>query len=156
MGSLAVAPLLLIFVILAGFIVLYVFYLKNLQDLLKEVSDHNRQVPAVNVWLMFIPLFNIVYPFILYPKISESIRLEFEERNEYQEGDYGKGLGITLGAIGAVGILPIPQMIKSLIGLGNLVILIVFWVKMAEFKNKLRSMPKGDGVRLSGRADLLD
>lgn len=156
MESLAFAPLLLILVILGGFIVLYVFYLKNLQDLLKEVSDHNRQVPAVNVWLMFIPLFNIVYPFILYPKISESVRLEFEERGEYQDGDYGKGLGITLGALGAVGILPIPQMIKSLIGLGNLVILIVFWVKMAEFKNRLRSIPKGDGVRLSGRADLLD
>lgn len=156
MESLAFAPLLLILVILGGFIVLYVFYLKNLQDLLKEVSDHNRQVPAVNVWLMFIPLFNIVYPFILYPKISESVRLEFEERNESQDGDYGKGLGITLGALGAVGILPIPQMIKSFIGLGNLVILIVFWVKMAEFKNRLRSMPKGDGVRLSGRADLLD
>lgn len=156
MGSLALAPLLLILLILGGLIVLYVFYLKNLQDLLKEVSDHNRQVPAANVWLMFIPLFNVVYAFILYPKISESVRFEFQDRGEHQDGDYGKGLGITLGALGAVGIIPIPQMFKSLIGLGNLVILIVFWVKMAEFKNKLRSMPKGDGFRLSERADLLD
>ncbi|MES2554894.1 MAG: hypothetical protein V4604_02025 [Bacteroidota bacterium] len=147
--------LLLAILLLIVVIVLYVFYLKNLQDMLNEVSEQNRQVPPVNVWLMLIPLFNIVYRFILYPKISESLRLEFEHREQPREGDYLKGLGLTLAILGAVNILPI-EVLKSITSLGILIIWIVYWVKTAEFKNQLRSMPKGDGVRLSGRADLLD
>jgi hypothetical protein len=147
--------LLITIVLLIVVIVLYVFYLKNLQELMNEVSVHNRQVPPVNVWLMFIPLFNIVYRFILYPKISESLRLEFEERQYPREGDYLKGLGLTLGIMGVVNILPI-QIFKTLSALGILIVWIIYWVKTAEYKNQLRSMPKGDGVRLSGREDLLD
>ncbi len=45
--------LLITIVLLIVVIVLYVFYLKNLQELMNEVSVHNRQVPPVNVWLMF-------------------------------------------------------------------------------------------------------
>ena len=40
-------------------ITIMVFYLKNLSDLLKQISPANRQVEPNNVWLMFIPLFNI-------------------------------------------------------------------------------------------------
>ncbi|HLP54461.1 MAG TPA: hypothetical protein VK151_05505 [Fluviicola sp.] len=145
----------LVVLMLIVVIVLYAFYLKNLQDLLNEVSEQNRQVPASNVWLMFIPLFNIVYRFILYPKISESLRLEFEERESPRNGDYLKGLGLVLGILGVVNVIPIDAL-KSLTSLGILIIWIVFWVKTAEFKNQLRSMPKGDGIRLSSREDLLD
>jgi len=142
-------------VLLAGIIILYVFYLKNLQELLNEVSPDNRQVPSANVWLMFIPLFNIVYRFILYPKISESLRLEFDEREAPKDGDYLKGLGLTLGILGVVNIIPFDAL-KSITSLGILVIWIVYWVKTAEMKNQLRSMQKGNGVRLSNREDLLD
>lgn len=136
-------------------IILYVFYLKNLQDLLNEVSPGNRQVPPSNVWLMFIPLFNIVYRFILYPKISDSLLIEFEDRGAPKDGDYLKGLGLTLGIIGVVNIIPISAL-KSITSLGILVIWIVYWVKTAEMKNQLRSMEKGNGVRLSSREDILD
>ena len=53
-----------IFIILIS-ILIAVFYLLNLQNLLKAIKDENRDVEPANVWLMFIPLFNIVYPFIL-------------------------------------------------------------------------------------------
>lgn len=147
--------LVLLVVVFIVIIILYVFYLKNLQDLLNEVSPGNRQVPSANVWLMFIPLFNIVYRFILYPKISESLRLEFEERGAPKDGDYLKGLGLTLGIIGVVNAIPIDAL-KTITSLGILVIWIVYWVKTAELKNQLRSMQKGNGVRLSNREDLLD
>ncbi len=147
---------LLILVLCGGLIVLVVFYLKNLQDLLRECDPKNRQVPPGNVWLMFIPVFNYVYGFILYLKISETLKREFEYRNAPQSGDYLKVLGILMPSLNVAGLLPIP-LTKALLGLGGLVIFIIYWVKAAEMKNKLRALPKGDsGVRFSDNPDLLD
>jgi ABC-type proline/glycine betaine transport system permease subunit len=143
-------------IIVAVAVVIAVFYLKNLQDLLNECDPANRQMPPVNVWLMFIPLFNYVYGFIMYPKITETLRREFESRNAPQPGDYLKGLGMAMPILNVAGLAPI-QALKGLVGLGGLVLLIIYWVKAAEFKNKLRSLPKGEaGVRFSSNPDLLD
>ena len=37
-----------------------ILFLLNLQNVLKEVDSKNREVPDSNVWLMLIPLFNVV------------------------------------------------------------------------------------------------
>lgn len=147
--------ILIILILCGGLVVLVVFYLKNLQDLLRECDPKNRQVPPGNVWLMFIPLFNYVYGFILYPKISETLRREFEDRNSPQSGDYLKVLGILMPSMNVVGLLPIP-LIKGLVGLGGLVVFIMYWVQSANMKNKLRALPKAGGVRMSENPDLLD
>lgn len=143
-------------IIIAAAVVVAVFYLKNLQDLLRECDPVNRQIPPGNVWLMFIPLFNIVYGFIMYPKISETLKREFEYRDAPQSGDYLKGLGMAMPILNVVGLIPV-QAIKGVVGLGSLVTVIIYWVKSAEMKNKLRSLPKGEGgVKLSANPDLLD
>lgn len=145
---------LFLFIIAIGAIMIAIFYLKNLQDVLKECSPGNQQVPPGNVWLMLIPFFNIVYPFILYPKISESLRREFEERGSEQQGDYLKGIGMTMAILNICGVIPV---LGSIAGLANLILLIIYWVRTAEFKNKLRMLPKaGKGVRISDNADILD
>jgi hypothetical protein len=154
----ATEMLVLLIPIVAGVIVLFVFYLKNLQDLLRECNPKNQQVPPGNVWLMFIPLFNYVYGFILYPKISESIKREFEHRNAPQPGDYLKALGLTMPILTVVGLIPIPiRIIDTIISLSSLVVLIMYWVQSAKMKNLLRSLPKGEGAFvISDKPDLLD
>ncbi len=152
------AEIILIFFLLAfigGVIVAVVFYLKNLQDLLNECDPANRQMPPSNVWLMFIPLFNIVYRFIMYPKISATLRLEFESRGVPESGDYLKGLGLAMAITGTLSVIPF-QPIRSVGGLTVLVLMIIYWIKAASFKNKLRSLPKSDGVKMSSNTDLLD
>ena len=141
-----------VLIVLAISLTIAILYLMNLQNLMKEVNQKNRQVEPGNVWLMLIPLFNIIYPFILYPKICDSVKAEFEFRGKPEAGDYGRALGITMPILGLVGFVPF---LGTLAGLANLVIFIIFWVKMAEYKNKLRNMPKtGDG--LSSSSDLID
>lgn len=145
---------LFLFVIAIAAIMIAIFYLKNLQDVLKECSPRNQQVPPGNVWLMLIPLFNIVYPFILYPKISESLKREFEERGSVQEGDYLKNIGLTMAVLNICGFIPV---LGNIAGLAGLILLIIYWVKTAEYKNKLRMLPKaGTGVRISDNPDILD
>lgn len=147
----------LIFMIIIGigiYLAIYIPYLLNLQNLLKECNQKNLQgFSPSNVWLMFIPLFNIVYAFILYGKISEILRREFTYRGKNMQGDYGKSLGLTLAILPLTSIVPI---LGSLAGIANLVVFIIYWVKMAEFKNTLKSTPKDGNGTISNNADLLD
>lgn len=140
-------------IVLAGVILIAVFYLMNLQNLLKEITPSNRQVEPGNVWLMFIPLFNIIYPFILYPKITDSVKLEMESRGLAETGDYGRGIGIALPVTGLCGIIPVIGILASL---ANLVLFILFWVKMAGYKNTLKNSSPGDGSFSVSNGDLLD
>lgn len=141
-----------LFFILAIMLVIAIFYLLNLQNLLKEIDQKNRLVEPGNVWLMFIPLFNIIYPFILYPKIADSVRNEYQARGIKKAGDFSRGIGVAMPILGLCGFIPI---IGGLAGLANFVLFIVFWVKTAEYKNELKRSPKAaDGI--SASSDLLD
>ena len=114
-------------------IVIAIFYLLNLQNLMKSIKEENREVPPSNVWLMLIPVFNLIYAFILYPKISASVKKELESRG--LEGDGSKNLGLALAITGALGIVPV---VNSISGIVNLVIWIIWWSKTSGYKNQFR------------------
>ena len=130
---LAAGIFILIFIVIAALVV-GILYLLTLQNLLNRVKPENRTVSPGNVWLLLIPIFNWIYPFILYPKISESVAKEFQSRGLPADGDFGKGLGITMPILTLCGIIPV---IGALAGLANLVIWIIFWAKMSKYKNQL-------------------
>lgn len=138
-----------------------VLYLRNLQQLLEQVSEENRKMKPGQVWLLLIPLFTIVYAFIAYPKISDSLKAEYEHRGLPSKGDYLRTLGITMASLSA-GSTVLGQIIPSLaplLGLVNLavvVIWIVYWVKAAQFKAELMNAPKGEGGFSMNDSDLLD
>ncbi len=110
------------------------FYLLTLQNTLKEVDPTRRKVSPGNVWLLFIPLFNLIYPFILYPQISASLKEEYAARELNSYGDFGKGLGITLPILGLASFVPF---LGSLASIGGFVIWIIFWAKMYSYKKEL-------------------
>lgn len=146
------AALFIILIAAIGGILIAVFYLLNLQNLLKEIDPKNRLVEPGNVWLMFIPLFNLIYPFILYPKISDSVKNEFKHRGIIENGDYARGVGIAMPILGLCGIIPF---IGTIASLANFILFIVFWVKTAEFKKKLMASSKSN-FGMSASADILD
>jgi hypothetical protein len=135
LGMIGITELILIIpFILAVALVPGILYLLTLQNVLKKVSPENRLVPAENVWLMLIPLFNLVYPFILYPKISDSIANEYEARGMNPDGDFGKGLGTAMPILGLCSVIPLLGLLSAI---GYFVVWIIFWVKMSEYKNNL-------------------
>ena len=155
MAGLFVLLFLLWLLLLGGGITASVFYIKNLMDLLKEVDPKNRQVHPGFVWMLYIPFYGaVIFPFSLYPKIAESLKREFNDRNSPQPGDYGQQLGFILPFF-IIGMM-IP-FLNFLAIPGFLVVGIIYWVKMAQYKRMLRSLPKvSGGVRISSNADLLD
>lgn len=147
--------LLILLIFLIGVIVLYVYYLLNLQNTLKQVADSRRLVPAGNVWLMFIPLFSVVYGFILYPKISDSVKAEYAHRGLPADGDFGRGVGLALAIAGVVGIIPIDAL-KGIAGIASLVLFIIYWSKTAKYKAELMRSGKGEEDFIGASRDLLD
>ncbi|WP_430402374.1 hypothetical protein [Fluviicola sp.] len=145
---------LLYLLFIGGVITASVFYVKNLMDLMKQVDPKNRLVHPGFVWMLFIPFYGaVIYPFMLYPRIAESLKKEFDDRNSPQPGDYGKSLGIVLPILICCMIIPVLNILALI---GFLVIGIIFWVKMAQYKTMLKRLPKSDGVRISSNTDLLD
>lgn len=154
MAGLIVVAVFLYLILIGGIITASVLYVKNLMDVLKQVDPKHRLVHPGFVWMLYIPFYGpVIYPFMLYPRMAESLRREFDARNSPQPGDYGKSLGITLPILFICLFIPFLNIIAIF---GILVVGIIFWVKMAQYKRMLRSLPKHDGVRISSNTDLLD
>ena len=121
----------LIFIFLLPiFLVPGVLFLLTLQNTLKAISPENRMMPPSNVWLMFIPLFNIVWQFIMVDKIAQSITAECARLNiPTTEAKPTYNIGLAWNICNILSFIPIIG------GLASLVTFILYWVKVNDFKN---------------------
>ncbi|MCX6294778.1 MAG: hypothetical protein NTX97_01720 [Bacteroidetes bacterium] len=112
-----------------------IFYLLTLQKTLNEVSPENRQMPPGQVWLILIPLFGMVWAFIVVNRIADSLKAEFAKRNVPVDEDRpGYSIGLTYCILYCCSIIPI---LGGLAAIGGLVCWIIYWVKIAGYKTKL-------------------
>jgi hypothetical protein len=138
-GWLVGLPLLIGFLILLGIaLVPWLFFLLNLQNLLDRVNDRNRAMPAGQVWLNFIPLFNLGWFVYTVVKVRDSVRDEYASRGWPVAGDLGYNVGISAAVllIATLFLSWIPVIGWGLI-VAYLVCWIIYWVRMAELKNRL-------------------
>ena len=106
--------------------------------LYKAVPAQFRQMDPNLVWLMLIPLFNLVWNFFVFPKLSKSYELAFQAQGDSSAGNCNAGLALALAITWACVIVPCIGMFA---GLAALVILIIYLVKMFDLKAKLASAP---------------
>jgi len=155
LGEMEIGLLIFAIVFGLGILVLYIFYLINLRDLLREVSQINRKMEPNNVFLILIPLFGYVYGFIMYPNIARSVEAEFKDRGIDQDITSFNNLGLALPIINLTGL--VVRMVTTAVGgvfsLAWLIVWIIYWVKSAEKKKHLQQTTGGH--KLSDN-DLLD
>ena len=119
--------------VVAVILVPYILFLLTLQRTLQIISPENRRMPPGNVWLMFIPLFNIIWQFIMVSRIADSLRDECirlnipvgEQRPTYNIGLTYNICSITSGFIPIIG------------ALAAITTWILYWVKVNEYKKLL-------------------
>jgi hypothetical protein len=115
-------------VVIALAIVVRVLFLLTLSRCLGQCSPRNRTMEPGLVWLNLIPLFDIVWMFITIIKLSESLRNEYRDRGlPTDDPDFGQMMGI-LYMVFSFFCAPVA-----------LVLFIMYWVKIAGFKNQLMS-----------------
>lgn len=144
-------------IFLGGIFTLIAFYYKTMIDAMTLVRPSNRETEAGNVLFTIIPLFNLVYGFIVYPKICDSIKKEYSELGLKPDGDFGRTLVIVLRVLYIINFVPILNILTSF---AYLVLWIVFWVKIHGYKVELKKYnSKGFGEArpiVSASADILD
>ena len=122
---------------LIGFVIIllpFIFYLLTLQKTLSRCAPENRAMAPGMVWLMLIPLVNLVWHFFVVLNVAKSLGAEFQKRGIAEEPDPGKKIGLIMCILGCCGIIPLLGILCSL---GALVCWILYWIKIAGFSKKL-------------------
>jgi hypothetical protein len=117
------------FIVCAIMLVPMIFYLVTLQKALNRCSPESRAMNPGLVWLMLIPLFNIVWQFFIVLNMAKSLGAEFQKRGIAEEPNPGQ----TLGMVMCIGNL--------ICGPVGLICWIIYWVKIAGFSSKLAEAP---------------
>jgi|GEM_PF-642703 len=123
---------------LAIYLVPLFFFLLNLRNLLEKVDVRNRAMSPENVWLNFIPVFNLGWSLYTVTKVRDSVRDEYRSRGWSVDSDLGYNVGV------AAGILLICSVVLGwvpVIGFGLsvafLVCWVIYWLKTNDLKNRL-------------------
>jgi len=106
------------------------------------------------VWLVFIPLFGIVWHFIVVARVADSLAAEFqmwgipinEPRPGFVIGIVSNVLSVLAWSRWMVGLLPYAfmfpvQVFGGLCSLAGFICWIVYWVRIARYKRKLHETP---------------
>ena len=125
----------LIVLLMIGIILLPgIFFLLTLQKCLQRCSPQSRTMAPGLVWLMLIPLFNVVWQFIIVLRIASSLGNEFRLRNVLKEDAPGQSVGLVVCILNLCGIIPV---IGAFAEIAAFVCWIISWVKIADSSSEL-------------------
>jgi hypothetical protein len=107
-----------------------------LSTCLKAIPEEHRKQQPNMVWLLMIPLFNIVWQFFVYPKIAESFKSYFDSIGRTDVGDCGKNLALVFCILVCCGIVPY---LNFCTGIAALVLFIIVLVRFGSLKGQIQN-----------------
>ena len=120
--------LLIVLIILGIFIIPYVLYIITLQSTLKLIKRENQTISDGSLWFLLIPIFNLIWHFIVVNRMAESLANEAKTRNlNLEEFHPGRSLGIAMCILNIIPYL-------NIIGF---ILWILYWVKINNYKTIL-------------------
>ena len=122
--------LLIVAILLGIFVIPYILYIQTLQKTLQQIKLENRTISEGSLWLLLIPLFNLIWHFFVVNKMSISLANETKSRNiNFGEIQPGQSIGIAMCILNLIPYL-------NIIGF---ILWIIYWVKISNYKNILIS-----------------
>ncbi|MGZ5189950.1 MAG: hypothetical protein ACXWCZ_02960 [Flavisolibacter sp.] len=144
MGNISAMELMII--LFALMLIPAIFYLLTQQNTLKSIRPENRFMSPGEVWLQLIPLFGIVWQFIVVTRIAKSIKKELASGDQFSFDSNTDGyidlesdrptyqIGIAMCILLVASIIPVLGILFSIAGL---VCWIIYWVKLSQYKNQI-------------------
>jgi hypothetical protein len=138
----------LIFLIIIGLVLIVaIFFLLAQQNTLKAIRPENRSMSPGEVWLQLIPLFNLVWQFIVVNRIAQSIQKELSSDNRFsfEQQDHNSmvyssqekptyNVGLSMCILNVCGLIPV---LGSFASFAALICFIVYWVQLSNSKNQI-------------------
>ncbi len=117
-------------------LILGILYLLSLQKAFERCAPENRAMPAGQVWLLLIPLFNLVWNFIVVTNLAKTLGAEFRRRGISAEAEPGKSTGLAMSILAGCSLFPV---LNLLAGPAGFVVWIIYWVKIAGYSKLLET-----------------
>jgi len=134
----AVAAIVCIVVAL-GMLALVIAYIMTLSKTLEKCAPASRTMQPGMVWLLLVPMLNLVWNFLVVNSISDTLTNEFRLRGiQNFEPNPGKQTGMTMAICGACSIIPILGILAALV---YFVTWILYWVKVSSLSKMLDQSP---------------
>jgi hypothetical protein len=126
----------LILLVVAGFLLLpAIFYILTLRDAVNKCAPASRTIDPGLIWLLLVPLVNVVFHFFVVLGLAQTLRNEFNRRGiRVAEPAPGQSIGLAMCICACCGIIPLLGMLAVL---AQLILWIIYWVKIAEYSRKL-------------------
>lgn len=111
-----------------------IFYTLTLQRALSRCAPESRTMEPGMVWLLYIPLFTLIWNFVVVNRVSASLQNEFRRRGLAGPVDTGRGVGLAMSVLACLSAIPI---LGILCALAAVVCWIVYWAKVAALSGQL-------------------
>lgn len=127
------------FVFCAFFLIPAIFYILTLQKALERCAVSSRTMQPGMVWLLLVPLFNMIWNFFVVLALAKSLANDFARRGmPSPEPEPGQSIGLAMSICACCGVIPILGVLASL---ASLVLWIMYWVKIADYSRALVQPP---------------
>ena len=134
----------LIVIGLIVFFVLWIFLvLIPLHDAADVLPFEYQTMSGSSVWLLLIPLFNLVWLYFVIIRISDGYRRYFEAKQIETHGNCGFGVGLAWAICTSVSVTPY---LGGLTSIGALVCMIVYVVTIVGCKNAALALINDDDI----------
>ena len=104
-------------------------YTLNLMKAFQAVDEPLRPMAPAMVWLLLVPLLNIVWIFVVVTKLKTAYRRMGDAGRLAQPSDAGYGYGMGMAACFVLSIIPY---IGGLFGLVGFVLWILHWIQVSK------------------------
>lgn len=124
-----------IFMIIIIALIPKIFYIITLQRALRRCSPENRRMSPENVWLLLIPVFDLVWQFIVVDNMGKSLAAEFRKRDiRVDETEPGKSIGLAYCILSVVSFIPF---VGILTGIASFVLWILYWIRIDNYSAQI-------------------
>jgi hypothetical protein len=124
----------IVFIVAAICLIPEIFFILTLQKALQRCSPENRVMTPGSTWLILIPVFNLVWMFIVVTQMAQSLEKEFRKRTIPVEPSPGKSIGLAWCILTVCCLIPL---VGILTGLPAIICWILYWVKIAGFSSTI-------------------
>ena len=134
MGGLGVGELSLILLIISVFAIPYIFFILTLRKAVLRCEVESREISPGSIWLLLLPLFNLIWQFYVVTKLSMTLGKELNRKGIESPANPAQSIGIAMCIFQVLTLIPIVGAISGIVGF---VLWIVYWVKIANFSSQL-------------------
>jgi len=130
------------------FLIPYIFFIRTQYSILQAIQPENRLINPIEVWLQLIPVFGLIWQFVVVARIADSIQREYKSHKEVSFLGMGDGelqekidervtytTGFSYCVVLVLSFIPV---IGFLIGIAMLVLWITYWRQLIKHRDMIQ------------------